>query len=149
MKDVFPYMALMAAAASLSPLQSLINTKLAQGLGHTFFGTFINFFFGFMFMIAVLMVVRPQMPELSSVQSIPWWAWCGGILGSIFITTQIVAVPHLGAALLFATIIATQLTISLLLDHFGILVNEPHSINLWRATGAAFIIFGVFLIQKF
>jgi transporter family-2 protein len=59
------------------------------------------------------------------------------------------AVPRLGMAITFGLVIAGQIIIALLLDHFNILVAEPHSINYWRILGVGLIVGGVFLVQKF
>lgn len=142
-------MALIGIAAAFSPLQALLNSRLGQALGHPFLSTSVNFLVGFLFMFVILLIVRPPLPSIETVHTIPWWAWCGGMFGAVFVTCSLISVAHLGPALLFATIIATQLTVSLLLDHFGILVNEQHSLNIWRIAGAGCMILGVFLIQKF
>jgi transporter family-2 protein len=39
--------------------------------------------------------------------------------------------------------------ISVLLDHFNILVSQPHPINFWRLGGIALIIIGVVIVRKF
>jgi len=40
--------------------------------------------------------------------NVPWWAWSGGVFGGAFILLSILLLPSLGAATLFALVIAGQ-----------------------------------------
>ena len=149
MNAVLPYMMLIAAGAALTPLQPLLNAKLAGALGNPFLGTTVNFAVGFLAMICVLIILRPAIPSLEAATSVPWWGWLGGVIGAVFVTCSLMAIPHLGATLLIAMIIATQLLVSVALDHFGILSDRSIPINVWRLSGVALIIAGVLLVQRF
>jgi len=39
--------------------------------------------------------------------------------------------------------------LAVLLDHAGVLVEQPHSFNLWRLLGILLIIGGVIIVRKF
>jgi transporter family-2 protein len=71
------------------------------------------------------------------------------LLGAFYVTAIVLAFPRIGPALTFGLVIAGQMAISILLDHFNILVAQQHSINLWRGLGVALIITGVMLIRRF
>ena len=73
----------------------------------------------------------------------------GGIIGAFFITASMLALPKLGMALTFGLVVAGQVMISVLLDHFNILVAEQHPINIWRGLGMLLIIAGVAVVEKF
>lgn len=73
----------------------------------------------------------------------------GGVLGAVYITVTMLALPRLGMAFTFGLVVAGQVIISVLLDHFNILVVQPHSMNTWRLLGILFIIMGVVIVQKF
>jgi transporter family-2 protein len=83
------------------------------------------------------------------LKSAPPQAWLGGILGAFYVTVIILAFPKLGPALTFGLIVLGQMVISLVLDHFHILVPQQHSINLWRIAGVALIVVGVVILRKF
>jgi transporter family-2 protein len=72
-----------------------------------------------------------------------WFAW------RFYVTVMVLAFPRLGPALTFGLAVAGQLLISLLLDHFNVLVPHPHPINLYRILGILLIISGVVIIRKF
>jgi transporter family-2 protein len=71
------------------------------------------------------------------------------LLGAFYVTAIVLAFPRIGPALTFGLVIAGQMAISVLLDHFNILVAQQHPINLWRGLGVALIITGVMLIRRF
>jgi transporter family-2 protein len=79
---------------------------------------------------------------------VPWWAWSGGLFGGIFILLAIMLLPSLGAATLFALVIAGQVLAAVTLDHFGALGLTPHPINMARLAGAVLLIAGVVLIRE-
>ena len=51
--------------------------------------------------------------------------------------------------MLVGLIIAGQLIVAVLLDHFGLLGFASHPINLWRIVGILLLIAGVLLIKQF
>jgi len=55
--------------------------------------------------------------------------------------------PALGAATLFALVIAGQVLAAVTLDHFGAFGLTPHPISAARVAGAALLIAGVILIR--
>ncbi|BAV05034.1 integral membrane protein [Filimonas lacunae] len=86
-----------------------------------------------------------QLLKGSSITSITG----GGIIGALFITASMMALPKLGMALTFGLVVAGQVIISVLLDHYNILVAVPHPINVWRGLGVLLIIAGVAIVEKF
>jgi transporter family-2 protein len=87
--------------------------------------------------------------NLPLARNAPLVAWIGGILGAIFVASTIILVPRIGVALTFSLIIAGQMLVTLIIDHFGWLGVPEKPINLFRVTGAALITIGVILIRKF
>ena len=70
-------------------------------------------------------------------------------MGAFFVTMTIVAVPRLGAMSVMALLIAGQMAMSLVLDHFGWLGIPAQPVSLWRILGAVLLFAGVVLIRKF
>ncbi len=57
--------------------------------------------------------------------------------------------PRLGAALTFSLLVAGQLLMGVLMDHFGTLGIQTQPMSWMRMTGIGLIIAGVVLIRKF
>lgn len=86
---------------------------------------------------------------MSGISSVPLSYWIAGALGAFYVTVIVLAFPKIGAALTFGLIVAGQLTIAIVLDHFKILVQQQHGINIYRIIGLLLIVSGVILIRKF
>ena len=71
------------------------------------------------------------------------------MLGAFYVTSVIILVPKIGVALTFGLVVAGQLGLSLMLDHYGLLGLPVHAINWQRLVGVLLIIVGVVLIRKF
>ena len=57
-------------------------------------------------------------------------------------------VPRLGAAMTITLMVAGQLALSLLLDHFGALGVPRQPLNLGRIAGVALVFAGVLLVRR-
>lgn len=141
-------LALMVLAGGMMlPVQAGMNARLGKGLSSPIWAAAVSFLVGAVGLVLYSFASRQQ-PEWGGIKSLPAWVWIGGLLGAFYVTVSLIALPRLGAAFTFGLIVAGQLTISLLLDHFGILVHEVHPINWWRLLGVALIIGGVLLIRS-
>lgn len=133
----------------LLPLQGGFNSRLGKWLESPLYAALLCFFIGAV-TIALLLPFSKQSLSLPGLKSVPLLLLLGGgFTGAAFITGTMLAVPRLGVTLTFGLVIAGQIIISLLLDHYKIMVVEQHSINYWRLLGVGLIISGVFLVQKF
>ena len=147
MKILIPMLLALAAGAVL-PLQAGLNGQLRGHLGSPFAAAFVSFSAGTLILLATLLILRTPLP--ANPQSVPWWLWvAGGTLGVGYLIISIVLPPMIGVALTFGLVVAGQLSMSLMLDHYGLLGFAQHAINPWRALGAALIVAGVVLIRKF
>ena len=135
-------------AGAILPIQAGFNARLAKGVGSGIHATFISFVIGTIAMLLIVSVTK-QNYSLSGVKELPVYAWLGGMLGAFFISILIFAFPQLGAGLTFGLVITGQLVVALLLEHFNLLVEEPHPINFLRLLGITLIIAGVIIIRKF
>jgi len=134
---------------ALLPLQGGLNAKLAKSMASPVYASMICFIVGAIAMALYLQFTKEtfswQLFKGSALISVLG----GGIIGAIFITASMLALPRLGIGLTFGLVVAGQVIISVLLDHFHILVAERHSINLWRGLGILLIIAGVVIVEKF
>jgi transporter family-2 protein len=98
-------------------------------------------------MIVAVIAMGERVPSWKTMAEVPWWAWSGGLFGGAFILLAILLLPSLGAATLFALVIAGQVLAAVTLDHFGALGLTPHPVSTTRLMGAALLIAGVVLIR--
>lgn len=129
-------------------VQAAMNAELGAVLQAPLASALWNFMLGTMVLAVLLAIGIFNRPSPSALLSAPWWAYLGGILGAIFVTTAILAVPRVGTAVMLASIICGQLVGALLIDTFGWLGVKPIPLTPSRLAGVGLLIAGVFLVQQ-
>lgn len=135
-------------AGAMLPVQAGLNAKVGKVLESPVHASFLSFVIGAIALAGYLFATR-QPAQWQQWQEVPAVAWSAGVLGAVYVTVTILAFPRLGAPLTFGLIVAGQLLIALLLDHFKILVAVQHPVNIYRLLGVALIVAGVVLIRRF
>lgn len=129
------------------PLQVLINSRLAVGLGNALWATTVSFIVGTLGMLVWLLLTRQTSADWSQAAQLPWWVWLGGLLGGAYVTFTIVTVPVLGATVLVLLLILGQMLAGTLLDHFGILTQQQ-PVNLAKIAGLVLVFVGTVLVVR-
>ena len=145
-QKLFLYALALGAGASVTT-QTVLNGSLRASLGSPAWTGLVSYAGGLLTMIVAVIALAEPVPSLRVMAGVPWWAWSGGLFGGIFILLAIQLLPSLGAATLFALVIAGQVLAAVTLDHFGVLGLTPHPISMARLAGAALLIAGVILIR--
>ena len=140
-------MALVAGAAL--PTQAAVNNKLATVLQQPLLASLISFSVGTVALFLYCLVTNVPLRAITAAKNVSLVAWTGGLLGAYVVTSVILLVPRMGVALTFSLIIAGQMLITLVLDHYGLLGVPVRSVNIPRILGVSLIIAGVVLIRKF
>ncbi|RIP27682.1 EamA-like transporter family protein, partial [Staphylococcus gallinarum] len=73
----------------------------------------------------------------------------GGILGVVFVTTNIILMPHLGAALTTIIVMLCQMLMGVIIDHFGLLGTRINKITTRKIIGIIAIMIGIILLRLF
>jgi transporter family-2 protein len=144
MPDFFYFLLMLFAGVSVA-LQPLINANLAARVG-VIQSSFISFFVGALALGAVVLVARNG--TLRALPGTPWWQLTGGLLGALFVTTIILAVPRIGTLAALSAAIATQLATGAVLDHFGLLGGRHIPLDTWRVAGIALLFAGAGMVFK-
>jgi transporter family-2 protein len=135
-------------AGSFIAVQGGLNTLVGKELKSPLHASLVSFVIGTT-LIALYIAVTRQTVSLEGVKNVPWYAWLAGTLGAFSLTAIIFAFPRLGPGLTFGLLVAGQMIISIALEHFNILVAQPHPISLLRIVGIVLIVGGVTLIRVF
>ena len=147
--NIYLYLLLALAAGAMMPTQAAINNKLAGYVGSPISAAFISFFVGTVALFVYLLLTGTPLSSLANIKDVPPIAWIGGLMGAFFVTTAVILVPRLGVAMTFSLIIAGQMLITLVLDHFGFLGVPVKEISLARVGGILLIPAGVVIIRRF
>jgi transporter family-2 protein len=149
MSNAYFYLLLALIAGTMMPTQAAINNKLSAAVDSPILAAFVSFFVGTVGLLVYVLISGVPVSNLASAKNAPAIAWIGGLLGAFFVTSTVVLVPRLGVAMTFSLIIAGQMIVTLIIDHFGLLGVPMKEINLERVAGILLITGGVVLIRKF
>lgn len=149
MSNIYFYIVLALAAGAMMPTQAATNNKMAMVVGGPILSAFISFVVGTVALFVYLLVSGVPLANLAAVKDAPAIAWTGGLLGAFFVASAVTLVPRIGVAMAFSLIIAGQMIVSLIIDHFGILGVPERAVTPARIAGIALIAGGVVLIRKF
>jgi transporter family-2 protein len=136
----------MALAGSLIALQAPVNGRLGDAIGGLPAAA-LSFGIGFVALLALL-VVAGKAAALGGLGGVPWWALLGGLLGGAYVYVALSTVGTLGAGGVTAATIAGQLSLAVVVDHFGLVGVDRHPITPARAAGLVLLAAGVALVVR-
>jgi transporter family-2 protein len=128
--------------------QAGINSQLRMALNNPLQAAFISFLVGTFILGIITFCQGDKWFQPGAIKSIPWWVWCGGILGAFNVAMTLFLAPKLGALVLAISIMCGQLIASLALDQNGWLGFPKIDITALRAIGALLVIIGMLLVIK-
>jgi transporter family-2 protein len=149
MSNIYFYVLLALFAGAMMPTQAAINNKLATVVESPILAALVSFFVGTLGLFAYALVSGAPLGNLTSARNAPAIAWIGGLLGAFFVASAVILVPRLQVAMTFSLIVAGQMIVTLIIDHFGLLGVEVKPISLARIGGILLILAGVVLIRRF
>lgn len=142
------WIVLVVVAGALLPVQAGFNTRVGKLVDSPIWASLLSFAIGALALLIYALLSKTTI-QLTSLKSVPVHYWMAGLFGAFYVTVVLLAFPKLGAALTFGLIVTGQLMISVLLDHFAVLVPAQHSINAYRVVGMLLIVAGVVIIRKY
>ena len=131
------------------PTQAATNNKMAVVTDSPILAAFLSFLVGTVALFVCVIASGTPMTSFASIKDAPPIAWAGGFLGAFFVTAAVLLVPRIGVAMTFSTLIAGQMIVTLIIDHFGLLGVTVREISIARIGGILLISAGVVLIRKF
>ncbi len=149
MSNTYIYLLVAVVAGAMMPTQAATNNKMAVFVDSPVLAAFISFVVGTIALFIYLLMAGVSLSNLSGVRDAPMIAWAGGLLGAFFVAAAVTLVPKLGVAMTFSLIIAGQMIVTLIIDHYGLLGVPVKEISLARIGGIMLITAGVVLIRKF
>ena len=126
-------------------LQSPLASMIMQRLG-LFESVFIVHMGGAL--IALIPLLMYSGGKLSEWRNVPWYALGAGIFGLVVIGSISYMIPRIGIAAAITTIVAGQLLVGTILDHYGLLGAAGRSMDLTRFIGLIVVLAGVWLTVK-
>jgi bacterial/archaeal transporter family-2 protein len=125
-----------------------MNSRLRTLLQSANTAALVSFLVGTCALTVLFVVTRAPVPDRTTLASVPWWAWMGGLMGAFYVAISTVVASQLGTAALLALGLLGQLSLALAADHYGWMGLPEHPITLTRLAGVALLASGVWLITR-
>ncbi len=141
-------MSLTALTGATLAVQIGLNATMRGHAGSPMAAALVNFAVGTVFLAFAVAFGRGAFSGIAAAAGAPWWAWCAGILGGLYIAASAAFGPLIGGATFLALIVAGQMVTALALDHYGLLGFPVRPLDVGRAGGALLVIAGMILLAK-
>jgi len=126
--------------------QTAVNSRLRSFIGSPYQASFVSFAIGTLF-LAVITLLGHQSLLVSGtlLATQPWWIWIGGLLGVIFLTTNILLFPHIGAVQTAIMPILGQVIMGSIIDNFGWFNATKQPLTLIKVIGLLLALAGIII----
>ncbi|RYM05547.1 DMT family transporter [Sporolactobacillus sp. THM7-7] len=133
------------------PIQTSINAKMGRVVGSPYLASLISMIVGTMALLILSLAIDHRvMFDTGAFYTHPWWIWFGGgLLGVTYLTSNILLLPRLGAALTVVITVCGQMIMAICIDEFGWFGVPVHELDIPRLIGVLCMLSGVFLMRKF
>ena len=135
-------------AGSALAVQVGINNGLKERLEQPLVAAIVSFGTGTLVLIAYWFASRSELPSAARWQGGPWWIWLGGSLGAVYLLLTVTFSRQIGAAGWLGVVVTGQILTSVILDHFGLLGFEQHSISWQRVGGVMLLLTGAAVVLR-
>ncbi|MCC5909432.1 MAG: DMT family transporter [Clostridiaceae bacterium] len=108
---------------------------------NVYFSSFVVHIIATIGVLAILPIVKSKTDE---TVELPFYYYCGGILGSLIIVLNNISFKELGVSVTVALVFFGQVVISLFIDSYGLLNMKKIPFNKRKIPGLLLITIGVF-----
>lgn len=127
-------------------LQTAVNSRLRGFIGSPYQASFVSFTIGTLFLAIVMLVQRESFGIThATLTTQPWWIWIGGLLGVIFLTTNILLFPHIGGVQTAIMPILGQVLMGSVIDNFGWFHSAQQPLSAVRVLGLLLALTGIII----
>ena len=128
--------------------QAPINAQLGRNLGVPIAAAGVSFVAGAALLWTLALIYsRSSGIAINFAAPAPWTFVAGGVLGAIYVFSNIMLTPMIGAAAVMALSVAGQLIGGLALDRIGFMGMAVRELTLGRVTGAILLLVGAMMIR--
>lgn len=148
MNPSFLAMLAVVIGGAATALQAPTNAKMMGAVGSPVNAALVSFAVGTA-ALGLLAVILQTRPDMAAARALPAYAWVGGLYGAIFVVAAAWGVPRLGVATTIILMVAGQLLLSVVLDHFGAMGMPKQPISWGRVAGVLMVVGGVLMVRRF
>jgi bacterial/archaeal transporter family-2 protein len=128
-------------------LQATVNGRFRQNLDNPTYAVFFSICGTIICAVVAVLVIRPPVPTMEQFRTTSWWNWIGGPLGALIVLAGATLTSELKPAVFISFVVAGQLILSLLIEHFGWLETPVKIITPGRFIGVLMILGGAVCVK--
>ncbi|MCM0598952.1 DMT family transporter [Periweissella fabalis] len=126
--------------------QNPVNAYLRVFVISPYVASLISFSIGTFYIgIVTLLAGHQLLPTGTQIASNPWWLWLGGVIAAIYLTSNILLFPKLGAVQTVILPILGQVLMGTVIDSFGLFGAKHIPITGTRLLGVGILLIGMFV----
>ena len=144
----FVFFLLVALGGAGLTIQMAWNARLRTSTGSPVLTTLISICVSFLSLALLWASGASNRGSIPAFNSLPKWAWFGGVFAAYYLVASLIAIPKLGAAAVFSLVIGGQMVAALILDSTGAFGVAQISLSASRILGTVLLLIGVILIQR-
>ena len=138
---------LTAVVGGFVALQGPINSQLGKTIGN-FQAAFFSFATGTIILAVIAALAKGGFGQIAEARTLAPQYLIGGALGACYVSCVLVTVRTLHAGGIVAASIAGQLTMSVIIDQFGLLGLDKDPITVSKAAGVLLLAVGTLLVVR-
>jgi bacterial/archaeal transporter family-2 protein len=143
LKLIFPLLALIGGMALAT--QGQINGGLGKKVG-VIEGSFISFSIGTLTLLFILLFFGSG--NISALSTVPKWQLTGGLLGAFFVVVQVIVVPKIGVSASLMAVIAGQIILGAVIDHYGLFGGNRFPIDKQKMIAILLLFVSLYLYNR-
>ena len=118
----------------LVTFQAIVHKNLNACINQPFRTLLVTAAVSTLFLLIITAALTPWFPWTYQAAA-PKWCWVGGLLGDLFLFSNVLAPPKIGFASYFVLMLVGQLATALVVDHFGAFGVQPRAASAPRVLG--------------
>ncbi|MCH5175440.1 MAG: DMT family transporter [Prevotellaceae bacterium] len=141
------YLLLIFLLGIMTPIQTAANSRLRHYVTSPIVASLVSFSIGTIYLAIVVAMQEGSFGiGAETFRELPWWAWLGGVCGLYGLTVNIIIFPKLGSVQTALMPMLGQMTMGMLIDHFGWLRSTTYPLTFIRIAALAIILAGVCMV---
>lgn len=143
---IFLFMLFGVLAGIILANQNPVNAYLRVFVISPYVASLVSFSIGTIYIgIVTIATGRPLLPTGAEIAANPWWLWLGGVIAAIYLTSNILLFPKLGAVQTVILPILGQVLMGTVIDSFGLFGAKNIPITVLRLVGVLVLLLGMFV----